>query len=1569
MVNFTISVLLRRIVKILSRILLTLLLLLITVWILIQFTPVQNWLVKQTARKLSRELNTEVRVKHVDFSLFNKMLLEGVLVKDRQKDTLLYAGRLGVAITDWFFLKDKAEISYLSLEQTQVYLHRKDSVWNYQFLIDYFSSPSSGSSKKKGLELTLKKLTLQQIQFIRKDEWRGVTEQGNIGYLNAELEKMDLSNKEIRIKQLLLEDPFFAISNYPGLRPPRKPSPDVHQANDTVEQWNPEKWKFLATDIQIKNGEFRNDVQTEREAFTYFDGAHLRFYGINGGFKNVALQGDSLHADLQLKTKERSGFTVNNMQAHLLFHPTGMEFTDMLIETPFSRLGNSFAMRYNHFNHDMASFITHVRMQGDFVNSKVHTNDIAFFAPELKNWNDVIYITGKASGSVDHLKGNKITITTGRNTLFEGDFVMDGLPDINNTFLDIKADQFKTTYGDAVLIYPDLKKIKKPALSQISNLFFKGSFTGFIKDFVTYGTIQTNLGTLVTDINLKLPDGAQPIYSGKLKTTGFELGRFLNESSIGRIAMDGSLKGRSFDLNKLFAEIDGNISQFYVYGYNYHNITAKGIVERKKFDGALAINDSNLTLNITGLIDFGKDTPVYKVNGMVYKSDFKALGLTNKDISFSGDIDFNFKVKTIDDFTGTAFIQNAQLMSNGKRLSFDSLYLSNTNLSPAIKQLIIRSNEIDARLTGNYNLRYLPDAALAFLHNYLPSYIPRPGVKMANQDFEFDITTFNISEFIDILDIPVKGFDQSVIKGTINTIQNQFKLDVNVPAFAYKNVLFDRVNITGSGNFGNVGLTGTISEIRLTDSLRLPNTSFNISAANDTGSVVIKTSATQTLKDADLRARFKAAQDGITITFQPSTLLLNEKKWVIENESDLFVGKGKIHSNGIKLSSGNEELLAYTEPSGIGTDNDLVIELKKFEVGDLLPYFLTDPRLEGTVTGRIDLMNPLGKIHVDADLRADQFRFNNDSIGKVMITSNYNQDNGIINYTVESKNEGHEFLINGNTNIADLKNIVTDNIIKIDNTQLSLLDNYLSVIMSDLKGSGNGILRVKGKGESPEIIGSVTLSKASFILDYTKCRYNIAEGTLLNFKEGQIDFGDIHLSDTAGRKATFSGTLNHRFFKNMSFDMSFVTDDPAKGLLVLNTTRRDNDLFYGKVVANASGSISGPSNKLKLELNGEPTDSSSLYIPTSDSRVTGTADFIVFRKYGKEMKAETEIKDLSSLNVELNVIANPFAKVYLILDELTNDIIEGQGTGAINLRVGTNEKTTINGNFQITKGRYNFNWQSLFKKPFLINSGSIQWTGDPYNARIDIDAAYLVENVALLPELTTGCSNERYNLSVISKLKGSLNNPLITFRFELPQGHPCRNNPVTINGLNQLYNNPDELNRQVFSLLLLGSFNSSASGVQSNSITSSILTSAAGTLSEFIAQQVTVGLDAVLKSIPGVNKLKLDPYVTFTPGMITGAQAQGLGFQGTGGFGFTRRLLNGKLLLKAGGSYLVTSGQATSLYGNNLLTPDLSIEWLLSPDGKLRLIGFYRTIFDLQRRSNRSGLSFSYVKDFEDIFK
>ncbi|MBX9784023.1 MAG: translocation/assembly module TamB [Chitinophagaceae bacterium] len=1556
---------LRRIVKILSRVLLILLLLLITVWALIHLKPVQNWLVKQAARKLSKELNTEVTVKHVDFSLFNKMLLEGVMIKDRNKDTLLYTGVTKVNITDWFFVKEKADLHYVGLEQTTVYLHRKDSVWNYQFLVDYFSSPSTGS-KKKGMQLSLEQLELKNLHLLQKDEWVGKNQEASVSYLNLSVKKFDVTNKQIDISELVLEKPFFSIDDYDGLRPEGKNIPDAeYHKNDTIEKWNDGGWLITASKIKISDGEFKNNRKTERSPYTYFDGAHLRFYAINGEFSNLQLKGDTLQTHLTLATKERSGFKVNKLNADVLFHPTGMEFKNMLIETPNSRLADYFAMRFTHFNHDMSDFISHVRLEGNFNKSKVHSDDIAFFAPELKDWKDVIYISGKAKGTIGHLKGDSIHITTARNTLFEGKFVMDGLPGINTTFLDITATKFKTTYADASQIYPGLKSIKTPAISKISYLNYSGSFTGYLRDFVTYGTTETNLGTVTTDLNLKLPPGKDPIYSGKLKTNGFALGEILNEKNIGRIVMEGSLKGRGFNTNTLFAEIDGQIKEFEVRGYNYHNIIAKGIVEQKKFDGALAITDSNIRVNLTGIVDFGKDTPVYKLNGNVYKLRFKPLGFAKQDLFFSGLIDFNFRVKTIEDFMGTAIVQNAELKDGDRKLSFDSLYLSNHYINDTTKQFILRSNEIDAKLRGNYNLVYLPDVTLGFLHNYFPSYIPEPRKKIAVQSFDFDITTNNISQFISLLNAPVSGFDQSTIKGSINIQQNKFNLNTYVPNFKYNGIAFDNVNITGTGNFTNLSLQGNIGEIKINDSLRLPNTNFVAVASNDTGSFSIKTSANQTLKDADLRAKFIASKDGFTINFQPSALVINEKHWAIQDESDLFIGGGQLVSNGLRFNSGNEEIFLYTQPCATcSSGNDLVVELKKLQAGDIVPYFLKDPRLEGSVTGRIDIINPLGKFNVDAELKADQFRFNNDSLGKVEIKGNYSSENKIINYNIASENEGHEFVINGNTNINDLKNVTTDNIITIENEKLGLLNKYLSVIMTDMKGTGKGILRVKGKGEQPDIIGKVTLNNTSFVLDYTKCRYFIENGTTIEFKEGAIDFGSIKLKDTTGRTATFSGQLFHQFFRDMAFDMEFRADDQRKGFVVLNTTKKDNNLFYGSVIANASGSILGPQNKIELTLRGTPTDSSKLYLPTSDTRVTGTADFIVFRKYGKEMKPEIDIKEATSLNVDLTVTANPLAKVFLILDEQTNDIIEGQGNGTINLKVGTNEKTTMTGNFQITKGLYTFNWQYLVRKPFLINNGTINWNGDPYDAQINIDANYFVERVRLLPELTTGCSNEPSGLTVISNLSNTLKNPIIKFRFELPPGHPCKNNPLTQTALAQLYNNEDELNRQVISLLLFRSFISTQQG---NSISNNLL-GAAGTLTEFIAQQATKGINGVLKSIPGFRELKLDSYVTFNPSLSSGAQ-----LEGSASAGFTKNLLNGRIVLRAGGSVLVTSGQQTALTnGGNVLTPDISVEWLITRDGKLRLISFYRTVFDIQRRSDRTGLSLSFSRErdkFWDLFR
>ena len=85
--------------------------------ILINLTPVQNFLSRQATSWLSRKLNTKVTLQHVRFDILNKVSLEGLYIEDRKGDTLLYAGQAQVKITDWFIFKDRPLISYIGLKK------------------------------------------------------------------------------------------------------------------------------------------------------------------------------------------------------------------------------------------------------------------------------------------------------------------------------------------------------------------------------------------------------------------------------------------------------------------------------------------------------------------------------------------------------------------------------------------------------------------------------------------------------------------------------------------------------------------------------------------------------------------------------------------------------------------------------------------------------------------------------------------------------------------------------------------------------------------------------------------------------------------------------------------------------------------------------------------------------------------------------------------------------------------------------------------------------------------------------------------------------------------------------------------------------------------------------------------------------------------------------------------------------------------------------------------------------------------------------------------------------------
>ncbi|MBP6023228.1 translocation/assembly module TamB domain-containing protein [Ferruginibacter sp.] len=1535
-----------------------------SLWGLINFTPVQNLLVKKVAAVLSQKLQTKVEIKHVDFSLFNNMLIEGLLVEDKQKDTLLYAGTAKVRITDWFFIKEKATLKYLGLNNTVINLNRTDSVWNYQFLIDYFSSPKKSNSTKKGIEFEFKVVEMENFRLNQIDKWVGKDLKVSVNKFNITADTLDLTKKIFAISNISLDKPVFYQNNYTGNRPSLTSVIKASIKADTLSKykWNNDGWVMNIKEILINDGSFQNEKETERLPYTdRFDGQHFIFSAITGNLKHIKFIHDTLTVDINLATKEKSGFEIKQLQSNLKFTPDMMEFNNLNLQTNKSRLGNYYAMRYENFNSDMSNFLHNVTLDGKFNNSQLHSDDIAFFAPALKTWNRSVDITGTARGTIDNLVTKNMLIKSG-NTIVDGDIALRGLPDINNTFIDFKSNNLTTNYNDLVTIIPALKNITQPRLSQLGNIGFKGNYTGFINDFVTYGNITTNLGSIIADINMKLPENKPATYTGKISSSGFNLGKFINNGQIGKVSLNGNVSGSGFTLKDLNTNFKGNIHELEFSGYNYTNIAVDGSIDKLIFNGHGSVDDPNLKIdNFNGSVSFAGKEMAFNFDALLKKSNLKNLHFTNDDFKLDGHFNLNFTGNNIDKFLGTARVYDATLQHDSTRLSFDSLSLQSF-IAGNKKYLSFQTNELEGNVTGNFKILELPDAFKVFLNRYYPSYIKAPKNLVSDQDFSFFIKTKEVNEYVQLIDKRLKGFNNAEFNGNLKLAANELNIKANIPGFEYDKKIFNNLVLESKGNRDTLFTKITTGDIVLNDSLHFPGTDLTIRSQNDISVIQLKTSASKTLSEAELNATVQTLSDGVKIHFSPSSFIINEKKWQLEKDGELTIRKAYIDASEVKFVQGEQEITFSTEMDDVTDKTNVIAKLKKVNIDDFTPFFLKQPRLEGRLTGTVTLVDPFGKQNIEYDATAEDFRLDDKLIGKLNLKGDVNTTLGLVRAKVDADGKLNKFSIDGSYNY---KSDTSDNQMNFDflseRFDLSILNNYLGSIFSDMQGDATGGLKIYGGNGHNYITGSPTITNGSLKVNYTKCKYSFTNSPII-FNPDEIDLGTLQLKDTLNNSGTASGKMRHKFFQDFDFDnLRFETGK----MLLLNTTKKDNNQFYGAVIGRALMTLNGPVTDMKMKINGAPStlDSSHIYLPTGSSRESGTIDYIEFIQFGTEME-NIKSRQGTNLLIDMDIAANPACKIDVILDEATGDIIKGQGNGNLKIRVGTTEPITMRGRFDITKGDYTFNFQTFLKKPFKLNRGSIVWNGDPYLANINIEAEYLAENVDMSSISSSNSFKQKGDLKIIALLTGILNKPDIAFNFIMTDNNGLKGDYYAENKLADFKNDKNEMLKQVASLLLINSFISNQAGAQ-NALSGNIpFTIAANTIGGVVSGWLTGIFNKGLeKATKGIVSTYFDINSSFdlqsSAALLQANVKTGLQF-----------LLNNRLVVLLGGNIDINNSAYTQqLTNKSLITPDITIEYMLTKDGRWRAIGFNRSsivasdLTGIQR--NKTGVKISYRKEFD----
>ncbi len=1600
MPNFTVkSLKLKRFKKILKWFFLSLFILIAALYIFINTQFGQNWIGRQVTNRLSKDLQTKVSIDRVSFSLLNTMHLEGVLIEDRLRDTLLYAGTMNVRITDWFIFKKEAELKYIGLENAIIKFQRTDSVWRQQFIFDYFASPKTDTVKKKaGIVFNLKKVEFKNVSFVKKDGWLGNDLTAHVVAMDLDANDLSLSGNIYDINALNLLEPRISIYNYPG-RIPRDTIIMAAKTDVEIDKglpgylWNAGGMQLRISNLKIVNGSFKNDKETSRAPLAHFDGQHLHFTNINADMTNAGFIGDTIYSRLKLTAKERSGLELKELTADVKFKPDGMEFTNLDLQTNRSRIRNYFSMSYEDMS-DLGYFIRRVNMAAVFEDSFIDSDDIAFFAPAMKSWKKEIKLEGKVRGTVNDLVGRDMVIQAGNSTVLNGDISLTGLPDINQTFIDFTARDFRTTYDDAVTIVPSLRRVTAPDLRRIRYVNFQGSFTGFIRDFVTYGTIQTNLGTVKSDLNMKLPRGKQPVYSGKIETDNFRLGEFLDNPKIGTVSLTGTVKGTGFNSRYRNTSFDGLIRYADYDNYRYQNIAIQGTLDKNLFEGMASMRDDNADLDLNGIIDFNGKDPKFDLVADVRVLNLKPLGLTKEDYSFKGHFDFDFTAGSTDIFMGEASISGADITKDGRRLPFDSLVVRSVYTDSG-KSLIASSNEFNASITGDFNLRELPAAVSVVLHRYYPAYIPLPKqYPRSNHNFRFDIRTYYAEEYLALIDSSLGGLNNSHITGDLNLAANSLNLSVNSPQFRYGQFSFDDVSVTATGGMEDLLVKGKVHNITRgnNDSVTIPFADFTINARNDSSRVNLVTEANRSLDTANINALVLTYNDGVKIEFDRSTFTLNGKSWVIDEAGELAFRRRTPFTGQLLLSEGDQRILVKTSPSGRGW-NDLKVTLTKLNVGDLSPFFLPKNRLEGLISGNITVEDPTNNLRIFSnDIQTQFLRLDNDSLGEVRASMLYEKSTGKLSVKGNTLNQENYLGFDVNVNIADPSK-ANDNIIALQarNFQISVLERFLGTLFTDIQGYLTGNVDITGAFNNLTVTGKGRLRDAGLKVIFTQVFYDIQD-TDIELKSDEINLDGMILRDTiTGNPIYITGGIEHQSFKNMFYNLDISTRKPGttnedfnKPIQLLNTSYKDNKQFYGDVKGTGSLSLLGPQSNMYMKIDAIASTQhvSNVTIPPISSRVSGgMADFLVERKYGREMEDIIAGSNTTNIIYDVDVTANPMVNVKVVLDELTGDEIKGKGSGTLNIRSGTSEPLTLRGRFDIEEGNYLFTFQSFFKKPFELRKGSdsfIEWNGDPNDARIKFEAVYRAERVSFAPlanslGLSTDISRARGDVYVVARLTDQLFKPTINFTLDFPETSPAVTDPELALIIQQMEKNTNELNTQVTYLIVFNSFAPVELGSGSGTGTGLGINTISSILLNVISDQINKLFGNLLKSDKYDIRLNTALYNRHL------LDESGLRNIGTNvNFSIGRSFFNNRFIISTGVG-LEAPLQQTNIQQGLQFLPDVTMEWLINPSGTLRATFFYRENADYLAsigsgpgKAKRVGGSLAFRKDFDklgDLFR
>jgi len=1339
--------------------------------------------------------------------------------------------------------------------------------------------------------------------------------------LQVNLSSFSIRKNRITVREAIIQDARIGIVHKLN---PREYNIDFilryfeGDPNDTLRTSKPWEVKVEKVKLVNCNVTYREEKDPDTTNIINWDDLHLK--NLNAEIKDIIPNADTLNFVINnLSFVEKSGFQINKLYSVVTIKPGSMEYNEFLAETPHSTLVADLKFNFDSIP-DFEDFIEKVRWNGKFKSSTVSFKDLQYFATELFHINRKLTFSGNARGTVDRFKVKNLELKYADNTYFKGNVSMAGLPNFDETYmeLDVADLSLRKEEVESMPSYPfdSLKNIELPDnIAALGTTHFKGKFNGFYNDFVAYGNITTALGFFSSDINLKIADNdRQTIYKGSLTFFDFDMGTFLRMNpDLGRVSLKTKVEGRGFKLSNVEANVESKVSKIELYGYNYSNIVLNGHLAQQLFTGEIGIKDPNLDLDFEGEIDLRAELPVYNFNSSIRKANLARLNILSKrDVSssLSAEVNINMVGNTIDNAQGTIQIEEVTYKEFDKEVKADLIFLE-SKLN-ARRELTLESDFANAQIIGNYTFSDLPTAAKEVFSKYIPAAIPVNSKFPKNLDFSFNVQVKQTKQLLNILYPKLQISKGTILQGSIKTSTNDLSILFKSDKIKYEPILLSTIQLIGTTGPKGFDLRTKIDNLNVSDNLSIDNLNISGITKNDTASILVSLQGKDSVKsNAAIRFDTDFLQTGYTtIKMIAEKLTLNGQTWDIDPRNYLLFDSLGLLMNEVNFIQ-NDQQLNLNGIIGPDTSSKFNIGFINFEsanLNDLLNLY--DVNVGGIMNGGATIRSVTNDPALIADLKVDNLRYYSDTLGDASLSSKFDPLDGVLDVNAivtrgGDKNIGirGKYFIKPSGDELDFR-------IDLQKTYIKSFSHYLEGLCSNLGGIASANLLLTGLAKKPVLTGKATLQKVSFMIDYLKATYNFSAEIDLDPKS--IGFNRITLNDVNGNKAIATGKIFHDNLSNWYFDIDINT----KNTQILNTGIADNELFYGTANATGSINIKGYLDYIIMNIGLKSEKGTKIYIPLSNPEEVSQSSFITFVSIDTTKNIKDNGPDFSGIELNMDFEVTPDANMYLIFDSKIGDIIEGNGKGNITMTVSPSEDFKMFGNYEIEQGKYLFTLQNVINKPFFIERGGfIRWSGDPYDANINISAIYKTK-AGLFDLFQDSTIKNIVPVDLQLRLTDKLFNPTIAFDINVQNVDPTIQNQIK-----RLINTEEEKYRQAVALLVARRF-TSPSEFSDRGTTSR--GNVVGTNAyELLSNQLSNWASQISNQV-NVN-------VIYNPGdEVTTDQLE---------IGFSSSLLNDRVLID------VSGGTAASTRGSNTtnIVGDFNLEFKASKDGRVRFKAFNRS--------------------------